>query len=198
MNSRCRCRQNPIWLYADAARLEQVVTNLLTNAAKYSKEGGHVWLSAQQEGDKAVLRVRDAGLGIAPAFLPHVFELFTQAERLSDRSAGRVRYWIDPGEAAGGNARGNHWGFQHFGARQRVRRESCCVSARSEHRSHRAPPPSRNCPANRVSLADPSGGRQPGCGERLENAGGGGGAFGADDLHRPDRIGSGPRLSVPT
>jgi PAS domain S-box-containing protein len=79
---------DPVWLYADAARLEQVLTNLLTNAAKYSKVGGHIWLSAQQEGDKVVLRVRDTGLGIAPAFLPHVFELFTQAERLSDRRQG--------------------------------------------------------------------------------------------------------------
>ena len=79
---------DPIWLYADASRLEQVVTNLLTNAAKYTNEGGHIWLSVQQEGDKAVLRVRDTGLGIAPAFLPHVFDLFTQAERSSDRSQG--------------------------------------------------------------------------------------------------------------
>jgi PAS domain S-box-containing protein len=78
----------PIWLYADASRLEQVVTNLLTNAAKYTNEGGHIWLSAQQEGDKVVLRVRDTGLGIAPAFLPHVFDLFTQAQRSSDRSQG--------------------------------------------------------------------------------------------------------------
>ncbi len=71
-----------------AARLEQVVTNLLTNAAKYTKEHGHIWLSAQREGDKAVLRVRDTGVGIAPAFLPHIFELFTQAERSCDRSKG--------------------------------------------------------------------------------------------------------------
>src|SRR5580658_8948057 len=78
----------PIWLYADAARLEQVVTNLLTNAVKYTNDGGHIWLSARQEGDKAVLRVRDTGLGIAPAFLPHIFDLFTQAERSSDRSQG--------------------------------------------------------------------------------------------------------------
>ena len=79
---------DPIWLYADASRLEQVVTNLLSNAAKYTNEGGHIWLSVQQEGDQAVLRVRDTGLGIAPAFLPHVFDLFTQAERSSDRSQG--------------------------------------------------------------------------------------------------------------
>ena len=79
---------DPIWLYADAARLEQVVTNLLTNAVKYTNEGGHIWLSVQQEGDKAVLRVRDTGVGITPTFLPHVFDLFTQAERSSDRSQG--------------------------------------------------------------------------------------------------------------
>jgi PAS domain S-box-containing protein len=79
---------DPLWLYADASRLEQVVTNLLTNAAKYTNEGGHIWLSVQQEGDKAVLRVRDTGLGITPTFLPHVFDLFAQAERSSDRSQG--------------------------------------------------------------------------------------------------------------
>jgi PAS domain S-box-containing protein len=79
---------DPIWLYADAARLEQVVTNLLTNAVKYTNEGGHIWLSAQLERDKAVLRVRDTGLGITPAFLPHIFDLFSQAERTSDRSQG--------------------------------------------------------------------------------------------------------------
>ncbi len=79
---------DPIWLYADAARLEQVVTNLLTNAVKYMNAGGHIWLSARQEGDKAVLRVRDTGLGIAPAFLPQIFDLFSQAERTSDRSQG--------------------------------------------------------------------------------------------------------------
>ena len=79
---------DPIWLYADAARLEQVVTNLLTNAAKYTNQGGHIWLSVRQAGDKALLCVRDTGLGIAPAFLPHAFDLFTQAERSSDRSQG--------------------------------------------------------------------------------------------------------------
>ena len=80
--------RDPIWLYADASRLEQVVTNLLTNAAKYTNEGGHIWLSVRQAGNKALLCVRDTGLGIAPNFLPHAFDLFTQAERSSDRSQG--------------------------------------------------------------------------------------------------------------
>ena len=78
----------PVWLYADAARLEQVVVNLLTNAAKYTDEGGKIALTVQQEGATAVLRVRDTGIGIAPALLPFIFELFTQAERALDRAQG--------------------------------------------------------------------------------------------------------------
>jgi CheY-like chemotaxis protein len=78
----------PIWLYADAARLEQVVVNLLTNAAKYTADGGRIWLAVQQEGDEAVIRIRDTGVGIALELLPHIFDLFTQAERSLDRSQG--------------------------------------------------------------------------------------------------------------
>ena len=78
----------PIWLHADAARLAQVVVNLLTNAAKYTEEGGHVWLTVQQEGDECVLRVQDTGVGITPELLPRIFDLFTQAERSLDRSQG--------------------------------------------------------------------------------------------------------------
>ena len=77
-----------IWLFADASRLEQVVVNLLTNAAKYTVDHGHVWLSIEQQGDEAVLRVRDSGVGIVPALLPRIFELFSQAERSLDRSEG--------------------------------------------------------------------------------------------------------------
>lgn len=78
----------PIWLHADAARLEQVIVNLLNNAAKYMDKSGHIWLSVEQEGDKAVLRVRDTGVGIAPELLPLIFDLFTQADRSLDRSQG--------------------------------------------------------------------------------------------------------------
>jgi len=78
----------PIWLYADAARLEQVVVNLLTNAAKYTDVGGQIWLTVDQEADQCVLRVRDTGVGIASELLPHIFDLFTQAERSLDRSQG--------------------------------------------------------------------------------------------------------------
>ena len=78
----------PIWVYADASRLEQVVVNLLTNAAKYTDEGGHIWLTVQEEDEDCVLTVRDTGVGIAPELLPRIFDLFTQAERSLDRSQG--------------------------------------------------------------------------------------------------------------
>ena len=78
----------PIWLYADATRLEQVVVNLLNNAAKYTDEGGHIWLTVQQEDDACVLRVRDTGIGIPPELLPRIFDLFTQAARSLARSQG--------------------------------------------------------------------------------------------------------------
>ena len=79
---------HPLWLQADASRLEQVVVNLLTNAAKYTDPGGRIWLSVAQEGHEAVLRVRDTGIGIAAAQLPHIFGLFTQVEVSLDRSQG--------------------------------------------------------------------------------------------------------------
>ena len=63
-------------------------SNLLTNAAKYTNEGGQIWLTLQQEENEAVLSVRDCGVGIAPDLLPHIFDLFTQAERSLDRSQG--------------------------------------------------------------------------------------------------------------
>jgi PAS domain S-box-containing protein len=70
----------PIRLYADGVRVEQMLTNLLSNAAKYTGEGGRIALHAQREGDRAVIRVRDNGIGIAPEMLPRVFEPFVQAQ----------------------------------------------------------------------------------------------------------------------
>ena len=72
----------------DLDRLAQVVGNLLTNAAKYTPEGGQIWLEATRENGHAVVRVRDNGVGIAPEMLPRVFELFAQADRSLDRSQG--------------------------------------------------------------------------------------------------------------
>ena len=75
-------------LDADPVRLAQVVGNLLTNAAKYTEPHGRIWLTTHREGDQAVLRVRDTGIGIAPDMLPHVFELFVQVDHAATRSQG--------------------------------------------------------------------------------------------------------------
>jgi PAS domain S-box-containing protein len=83
-----RLPPSPVWIDGDATRLEQVVVNLLNNAAKYTDDGGHVWLSLEQEGTEAVLRVRDSGVGITPELMPLIFTLFTQAERSLARSQG--------------------------------------------------------------------------------------------------------------
>ena len=73
---------------ADPARLEQVVGNLLNNAAKYTDPGGRIWVTAAETGGQAEIRVRDTGVGLSPELLPRVFDLFTQAERTLDRSQG--------------------------------------------------------------------------------------------------------------
>jgi two-component system CheB/CheR fusion protein len=70
----------PVWLQADPARLEQVLVNLLLNAAKYTDSGGHIGLAVEQEKGEAVVRIRDTGIGIDPDVLPHVFDFFVQAD----------------------------------------------------------------------------------------------------------------------
>jgi two-component system CheB/CheR fusion protein len=78
----------PIRLAADPIRLGQVFINLIENASKYTEEGGLIWVKATVEGDEAVTRVQDTGIGIAPEVMPHIFELFTQAEIASRSQDG--------------------------------------------------------------------------------------------------------------
>ncbi len=77
-----------LMLDADPVRLAQVIGNLLTNAAKYTEANGQIWLSAWRDGDQAVLKVRDNGIGIAPDMLPHIFDLFVQADHASTKAQG--------------------------------------------------------------------------------------------------------------
>ena len=72
----------------DSLRLEQVLGNLITNAIKYTPEGGRLQVSLAVDGEDAVLRVTDNGIGIAAETLPRIFELFTQAEGALDRAQG--------------------------------------------------------------------------------------------------------------
>ena len=69
-----------VLLNADATRLEQALSNLLKNAAQFTPRGGHVTLRVERDGNDAVLRVRDAGIGIEPEAIPLIFEMFAQGE----------------------------------------------------------------------------------------------------------------------
>jgi CheY-like chemotaxis protein len=75
-------------LEADPTRLEQIVVNLLTNAAKYTESGGQIWLTARREPGEVVIRVRDTGIGMAPDQVPRMFELFAQGDRSPARVEG--------------------------------------------------------------------------------------------------------------
>jgi signal transduction histidine kinase/ActR/RegA family two-component response regulator len=73
---------------ADAARLQQALWNLLSNAVKFTPEGGTVTVELENDGTSARVRVSDTGVGISPAFLPHVFERFTQQDSSASRQHG--------------------------------------------------------------------------------------------------------------
>jgi PAS domain S-box-containing protein len=76
-----------IYLDADAARLAQVLGNLLNNACKFTNNGGRITLTAEQEGQHVVMRVRDTGIGIAPDQLSRIFDMFAQVDTSLERSA---------------------------------------------------------------------------------------------------------------
>jgi PAS domain S-box-containing protein len=80
--------EEPMPIYADPMRAEQTVVNLLTNAVKYTHDGGRISLRVYPEDQEVVIRIKDTGIGIAPEILPRVFDLFTQADQSLDRSQG--------------------------------------------------------------------------------------------------------------
>ncbi|ATQ79288.1 hypothetical protein CR152_32435 (plasmid) [Massilia violaceinigra] len=137
----------PVVARGDANRLVQAVANLLQNAAKFTPPGGSVELSMACDGVAATISVRDNGVGIEPALLPHVFELFTQGERSSERAHG-----------------GLGWGFRSSRAWSAFTEERCPPQrgvARWVHFRHRT---ALGGSAGRRSRASPgirSGGRGP-------------------------------------
>ena len=79
---------DPIWLQADPSRISQVVNNLLTNAAKYSPHGSSIALSVHRDSGEAVVTVAEQGEGIPQNMLAHIFEMFTQVDRMLERAQG--------------------------------------------------------------------------------------------------------------
>jgi PAS domain S-box-containing protein len=79
-----------LWVDGDPARLEQVFTNLLINAAKYTDPGGRISVTARREGRHVVARIRDTGIGIDPLMAASIFDLFVQGERRTERSSGGI------------------------------------------------------------------------------------------------------------
>jgi len=79
---------DPLWLEGNPEEMEEVLAQLLNNAARFTQPDGSIWLSAQRDGDTVVMRVRDNGVGIAPELLPKVFNLFMRGERGLDRMQG--------------------------------------------------------------------------------------------------------------
>lgn len=77
-----------LWIEADPVRLEQILSNLLHNAAKYTDPGGRIWISTERAGLQAILRVRDTGRGIAAPDLARIFQPFVQLDPSADRRDG--------------------------------------------------------------------------------------------------------------
>jgi len=80
--------EDPLQVDGDVIRLAQVISNLLNNAAKYTPEGGTIWVTVVRKNGEAIVSVRDTGEGISKNLLPKLFKLFTQAERTLDRAQG--------------------------------------------------------------------------------------------------------------
>ena len=77
-----------VWVHADMTRIEQVITNLLDNARKYTQEQGHISMRVERNGVQAVLSIQDSGMGMTPEMMDRAFDLFAQGERSLDRRQG--------------------------------------------------------------------------------------------------------------
>lgn len=78
----------PLWAHADAARMEQVFANLLVNASKYTPDGGDIVLTMARVDSRISISIRDSGIGIEPAVLLRVFDMFAQADAAAPSSEG--------------------------------------------------------------------------------------------------------------
>ena len=182
----------PLWVEGDPARLEQVAVNLLNNAAKYTDTGGLVRMTVAREGDDAVVRVLDNGVGIPPDMLPRVFDLFTQVDGSLEPVARRAGDRPGPGPHPGRDARRAGDGGQRR-ARQgeRVRGQAARPGGRAGPEVDDHPGAGR---ADRAAPAGAGGGGQRRRRGQPEHAAAAVRARGAGGPDRPDRPGGGRGL----
>ena len=142
------------WLEADPTRLEQIVVNLLMNAGKYTEDGGHLWLSAEREGNDIIIRVRDTGIGIPPEKLPEMFELFAQGDRSLARTEGGLGIGLtlvrSLAERHGGSVSATSAG-PGKGSEFLVKLPA---ARRPEAEAGQAGPPGPHAPASRILVVD--------------------------------------------
>ena len=81
-------RQDDLWVKGDEHKLDQMINNLVSNALKYTPDGGTITLSLSQEGDWARFEVTDTGIGISPEHLPHLFDRFYRVDKARSRAGG--------------------------------------------------------------------------------------------------------------
>lgn len=147
----------PVWVDGDAVRLEQVLTNIVTNAVKYTPPGGRIRVTVRADGSDAVLNVEDTGFGISPRLLPFIFDMYVQADRTLDRAQGGlgigltlVRRLV---ELHGGTIVASSEGEGH-GSRFTVRLRRIPAASKSAGLSF---PPERRRKPRRVLLIEDSG-----------------------------------------
>ena len=146
-----------LWVDADPTRLEQIVVNLLNNAAKYTENGGDIRLTARREGGEIVITVKDNGVGIPPEKLPEMFELFAQGDRSLARSEGGLGIGLTIVkklvEMHGGTHRGDERGARHRAASSP---SGCPPATRPARRGPTLtrPPRERPRPAARILVVD--------------------------------------------
>jgi len=85
---RVQIQSRDTWIHADSVRIDQILTNLVENARKYTPSGGSIRIRVEPEGGDGVFEIEDTGAGMAPAVLAHAFDLFFQGERSPDREDG--------------------------------------------------------------------------------------------------------------
>jgi signal transduction histidine kinase/ActR/RegA family two-component response regulator len=86
LDRRITISTEPVWVECDAVRFQQVLTNIITNAVKYTPSGGQIRVALRAEEGDAVLSVEDTGFGISPALLPFVFDMYMQVDRTLDHA----------------------------------------------------------------------------------------------------------------